>query len=133
MPHLSKKQIPPKVKGDLEKQIITLLSSTGTRERNLIFNELFTDTEKIVFAKRLALISLINQDLPTHEISEQLGISTSTVSRFELLIHYKKYTNTSKWVKRNSLESRVNQLIGFVIASAFGKRGKSFSKMIKDL
>lgn len=133
MPHLSKKEIPKKVRETLEKQLLSLLKDTGAWDREVIFKELLTDTEKLVLAKRLALISLINRGFSVNRISRVLGISTSTVLRFELATESKQHVRTSKWLKRNSLEEKVSKLISFVVASAFGKRGKSFRQMVKDL
>lgn len=133
MPHLSKKVLTPKIRTAIEKQTLSLLADTSSAKRRQILNELFTPTEKLVLAKRLALITLITKKVSARKICDDLGISTSTVSRFESAIERKKYVQTCKWVNSNSLESRMEELLTFVIASAFGKRGKSFHKMIKDL
>jgi len=121
------------VREALERQIVFLISNTGSGTRRKILDELFTPTEKLVLAKRLALVTLINKKLPTHEISDNLGVSPSTVSRFEVAVESGKYSNTSKWTKRNELETKLSELLGSLVAAAFGKRGKSFKQMVDEL
>ncbi|MDO8492130.1 MAG: helix-turn-helix domain-containing protein [bacterium] len=110
-----------------------LLTDAGSRARNNILNELLTPTEKLVIAKRLAMIVLINKGKSVVEIGHDLGVSTSTVARFQLKVERGQFGHTIKWIHSHSLEAKAAELLKFVIASAFGKRGKSFKQMVNDL
>lgn len=46
--------------------------------------DLFTPTERIMFAKRLAIAALLSQGLPYKVIADKLKVSTSTVARVNL-------------------------------------------------
>lgn len=47
------------------------------------FNEFFTQTERIMFAKRLAVLFLIREGITPYRIARLLNVSTSTVYRLE--------------------------------------------------
>ena len=55
-----------------------------------ILDDIFYPTEKIMIAKRVAIIYLILKNIPQDRIAEVLKVSTGTVSRFSILIHKKK-------------------------------------------
>ena len=56
--------------------------------------ELFTRTEKIMFAKRLTLIYLLSCNTPFETITKTLRISPTTVSKFSLALDKGKHKNT---------------------------------------
>jgi uncharacterized protein YerC len=80
-----------------------LASFYSTREAKVILGELLTKTEKIMLAKRLAIISLLNQGHSIYFIQHVLKVSPSTVARIRLAYEDKKYTSlvqklkTRKW------------------------------------
>jgi Trp operon repressor len=133
MPYLSKKKLSENAKAELERQMFSVIAETGTRSRLAIFSELLTPTEKLVLAKRLGIILLLNKKIPFYKICTYLNVSPSTVARFENKLEKNGYRHTSKWVKRNELETKFISIIETLTSSAFGKRGKSFSKMVADL
>lgn len=66
MPHISKHAVAEKVTHELENRIVAFLSDTGTKTRNKIFKEILTETERLMIAKRLAMIYLIQKGVATH-------------------------------------------------------------------
>ncbi len=133
MPHISKRKLTKEVKDKLEKQIMSVIADTGDGRRMKIFSELFTPTEKIVFAKRLAIILMLSKKIPFYTICGNLGVSPSTVARYEVQIENNKFHSTKTWLMRNEMGTKLNNLLELLVASAFGRGRKSFGQMIDDV
>lgn len=90
MSHVSKKQITTKTMGTIKKNLLRAI--TRPHNNKSIIEELFTDTEYVMFAKRLAVIILISQGISCYRISKNLGVSISTVLRFQRDVRAGKFT-----------------------------------------
>ena len=92
MPHVSKKKLDKKTLGKIFGKLIAILARADSEKKlALILDELLTETEKIMLAKRLAAILMLSGNTPQHRISEALNISPSTITRFSLHIEIGKY------------------------------------------
>lgn len=97
MPHVSKRKLEEQVLESLLAQFSGIFKLAGRKNTlNHFTDELFTKTEKIMFAKRLAAILLLNRGMPQHLISEKLNMSPSTISRLSLYIEIREYNNILK-------------------------------------
>ena len=61
----------------------------------LVFSEFFTRTEKIMFAKRLAVIAMLKKGVSTYMISEALAMSPSTTERMRNAYEKGKYRHVA--------------------------------------
>ncbi len=99
MPHVSKnkigKKLMSKIKSDLVKVIVK------SYKGKTIVEELFTETEYIMLAKRLAVIILITKGLSKYRISKNLKVSISTVLRLQKDIDLGKYKSIKRLVVSN--------------------------------
>jgi Trp operon repressor len=72
-------------KEDFEKiyyQMIKIFSKTGSKKDSGKFlKEFFYTTEKIMLAKRLAIIFMVMEKIPDRKIAKMLSVSTSTIGR----------------------------------------------------
>src|SRR3990167_9221979 len=59
------------------------------KEFNEIINGVFSYNERIVFAKRIAIIYLLLKNIDFHNICMALNVSSATVAKFKLLIEDK--------------------------------------------
>src|SRR3989339_1244116 len=59
------------------------------KEFNEIINGIFSYNERIVFAKRIAIIYLLLKNIDFHNICMALNVSSATVAKFKLLIEDK--------------------------------------------
>jgi len=85
MPQISKVPLPREVEKRIRtafKESLTRISS-GSEMEKYIF-DLFTPTEQVMFAKRLAIAALLTKNFPYKEISDKLRVSTATVARINL-------------------------------------------------
>lgn len=82
MPQVSKIRLSKKTEKDLINSLTLVLSSISKKEDMLLFvDSLLTDTEKLMLAKRLAVIAFINNELTDSQISNALNITRMTVGK----------------------------------------------------
>ena len=132
MPHVSKHALAQKVISELENRITTIISDTGPKSRAKIFKEVLTKTERMMIAKRLTMIYLVQKGTATHQISEMLKVSPSTVARFEVKLERGYFKHTASWLKKYSGIDKVLKLILDLAAIPFEAQKKFFGQMIDE-
>lgn len=105
MPHVSSKEINPQLLNKLLRKFLTILEKANKKSSlPLLVEEIFTPTEKIMLAKRLAIILLLDGGTPQDKITTTLNVSPSTVARMSLGIEIGKYENILKISKKEKLD-----------------------------
>jgi len=132
MSHISKKDIDNKIKQQLQKNLVDLLKNTGSGTRVHIFEELFTETERTMLAKRIGIILLLKKGLSPYKISQLLGVSPSTAERFNNMKELGKYEYTTKWVWQRSKEGSMEKILESLVSLAFTRHTKSFKKFMDE-
>lgn len=132
MPHISKTVIDTKIKLQLQKNLIDLLKNTGSQTRVHIFDELLTETEHVMLAKRIGIILLLRKGLSPYKISQLLGVSPSTAERFWNMKRLGKYKNTTKWIWQQSKEGSMGKILESLVSLAFTRRTKSFKRFMDE-
>jgi len=125
MPHVSKRRLEDKYVRDLFLEIVSVFERAGRRgELRQVLNQLLTSTEKIMFAKRLAVISMLSQDIPIHAIADSLLMSSSTVDIMSLRFEVGRYDKVIKCgLKKTDVGDviRMIQTVGGIMPSPSGK------------
>ena len=86
MPHISSKQFKDGELTVLYQELSAALGRASKRSKTHSFlGNLFTKTEKIMLAKRFAVICMIAKGVPHSYIAAALGMSPATVARMSLL------------------------------------------------
>ena len=101
MPHISKQFLEKKKFHDIHNQlfkVINLLVREG--KTTTILNELFTKTEKLMLAKRLAIIYMLDKQESSYAISNILKVSQSTVARMSLKQENGEYSDIIREMRR---------------------------------
>ena len=79
-----------------------------------------------MIAKRLAMVYLIDKNIPTHSISKLIKVSPSTVARFEVRFERNQLSKTSEWVRDKTVTNKLLKLglvaIGLAVKEEQGKR-----------
>ena len=132
MPHISKKNLSKKRQRELENRVLAFLENTSARDRYCIFNELFTKTEHVMIAKRFAMIALIKNNVSTHDIADALGVSSSTVGRFERKFEQGLFRHTRKWVRAHHAEGRTIRFAIELLSIPFEARRKSLARFVDE-
>lgn len=82
MSQISKRKIRRKDFEKIYDQMIKIFSKTGSKKDSGKFlKEFFYTTEKIMLAKRLAIIFMVMEKIPDRKIAKMLAVSTSTIGR----------------------------------------------------
>ncbi len=135
MPHISKKKLEPDLLEGLLSQLIGVFKVASKQNTLSVFTEeLFTSTEKIMFAKRLAAILMLNRGVPQHVISEKLKMSSSTISKLSLEIEVGKYNSIVSVTKSRS-EKIINAVLDEILEflpRPFGRYRRRFPSIYKD-
>lgn len=101
MPHISKKGIKRKTFLRISNDLIAMISGLRSkREIKALLNEILTPTERIMLAKRLAIIFMLKKDYSFEIVWRTLKVSPSTVARFwkETRIH--SYPTISRRIQK---------------------------------
>lgn len=127
MPHISSKKLNPRLSEKLFKKLIAILGKAQDKQYlNIVINELFTQTEKIMLAKRLAIILMLSNNVPQHRIVYILRVSPTTVAKSSLKIEAGKYSTILEISKKEKvdIEKIVWQIltVGGIMPPKVGKR-----------
>lgn len=127
MPHISSKKINPLLSEKAFKKFISILGKANEKNYfSLVAEELFTSTEKIMLAKRIAIILLLSDKIPQDRIVNVLKVSPSTVSKMSLKLEIGKYATILQISKKEKfdLEKLVwNRLtVGGIMPPKVGRR-----------
>jgi len=89
MTHISKRKLN---EGDFKKiynQLVSMFDTAGdSRKSDILLKEFMTLAEKTMFAKRFAILCMLEEGVSKHFISDVLKVSPSTIARVSL-----KYEN----------------------------------------
>ena len=85
MPHVSRNKLGSSTENTLTHNLNTVFTHIGKGDEMLSFlDALLTPTEKVMLAKRLAIIVLLEEGLPESHIASLLHVTRITVSRMQL-------------------------------------------------
>jgi uncharacterized protein YerC len=105
MPHISSKKLNSSLLEKLFGKLINILGKAQDKQYlDIVINELFTPTEKIMLAKRLAIILMLSNSTPQHRIVGVLKVSPSTVAKMSLKIEIGKYKIILKISKKEKVD-----------------------------
>jgi len=124
MPHVSHKRLDKKSFNKIYDQLISVFDTAGRKyDSDILLRELLTKTEKTMFAKRLAILSMIDEGISKHYISEILSVSSSTVDRISVKYEQSRYPYISKIIRKNkeTIWQMLQEIIESSLARKFGK------------
>ncbi len=85
MPHLSRNKLNKRMEEELIRTLeLVFVKLTKTEDIKEFLLALLTPTERLMLAKRLAMIVLLKENLPESRIAEILHITRGTVARMQL-------------------------------------------------
>ncbi|MBI3289940.1 hypothetical protein HYZ78_00920 [Candidatus Microgenomates bacterium] len=84
MGHVSKRKLPEETKELIDKSLLWILSRLKGKESELIIESLLTPTERVMLAKRIGILFLLNEGKEENTIAETLKVTQGTVSRIKI-------------------------------------------------
>lgn len=79
MTHVSKKKLDDATRQKLFTRFTSLFSQISPAQAQSLFTEFFSEAERTMFIKRLAIILMLAEDHSTYRIARTLQVSDSTV------------------------------------------------------
>lgn len=103
MPHISSRKLDRESLDGILVRLISIFKKAGHKHKTAaLLDELLTETEKVMLAKRLSIVLLLQNGIPQHRIAETFKVSPTTVSKLSLQVELGKYDA----VKNISAEER---------------------------
>ncbi|MEK7604424.1 MAG: Trp family transcriptional regulator [Patescibacteria group bacterium] len=103
MTHISKKRIKKEVATELADQFLTFLSlATSKKEARILANELLSQTERVMLAKRLAVVVLLVRGYSFGQIEEALGVTRQTAIRVWKDVKLGKYDHIARYARKHT-------------------------------
>ncbi len=128
MPHVSRVKLDQRIEKDLIKTLEFVLTRlTREEEMNGFLLSLMTPTERLMLAKRLAMIILLKENLSDSHISATLKVTRGTVSRMQLFLEArgKGYEFALKKLQNEKvvqeLKGALINLAGYAVRAAGGR------------
>ncbi|KKQ02351.1 MAG: hypothetical protein US12_C0032G0004 [Parcubacteria group bacterium GW2011_GWA2_36_24] len=104
MPHISSKKLKKEHLQKLYNEFSVALEKSAKKSWIKFFlNDFLTRTEKIMLAKRFAVIYLLSKDVPISYIAESLCMSPATISRMSVKHDNGKYSSLLKTIKNENI------------------------------
>lgn len=85
MPHISKRKLSYNTQKEILEALVYVMTQTRDEQPMREFLDAFlSNTEKLMLAKRLAIVFLLSEGVEETQISQTLSVTQSTVSRIKL-------------------------------------------------
>ena len=87
MPHVSKKRLDKRQEKELIRNFeLVLTKISNDSQMHDFLGSLLTPTEKVMLAKRLAIVVLLKEEIPQASVVSALNVTQATVSRMQLFL-----------------------------------------------
>ncbi|PIR68664.1 hypothetical protein COX93_02080 [Candidatus Nomurabacteria bacterium CG_4_10_14_0_2_um_filter_30_12] len=123
MPHISSKKLKKETLNKLYSEFGKAFEKSARKsEAKFFLGDLLTKTEKIMLAKRFAIIYLLSKDVPVSYIAESLGVSYSTLSRMSLKYDIGKYSSLLKTLENNNNNKDIWRILEKILKAGLPPR-----------
>ena len=119
MPQISGRPLKPEVKERLDTVLLAAISSVSSQtDAHDLIQDLLTPTEQEMIKKRIGIAVLLEKGYDYRTIAEILKVSTTTVSKIALWLHFKG-GGYRKITKRLIREERWLKVFQFIDSTAY--------------
>jgi|SRR3989344_2859284 len=126
MPHLSKRKLERDVYLKIYEELNQCVTSYKNKlKREKFLEEILTITEKIMIAKRLAVMTMLVKGISSYGIEKSLKVSSSTVARLENMMEKGKFTNLQNFLlekQKSKAEIIFGEISNFLMATLTSNR-----------
>lgn len=106
MTNISKQALQKDVQEKLFDQFTSLFMVTQKKQMSALFNALFTESEKIMFIKRVAVVFMLSQDCSTYTIAKTLHVSDKTARDTRVKYENGTFDQIEKLLKRKNFDAQ---------------------------
>lgn len=131
MTNISKRKLPKKEFDNLYSQFSRTISKLNERSNAEFFNDFFTETEKIMFIKRLAAIIMIHKGYSPYRVWTTLKLSSATAKKMFLQYEQGCYVHLIKSIDRQKQTEELWKMIELFLRAGMPEQGKNRWKWLK--
>ena len=135
MPHLSQHKLPKEVLDQINYQLFNLLLSSPNNKKLEIagIEALFTNTEKVMLAKRLAAIILLSKGLSSYKVWKILKLSSATTRKLQLGVEKGRYKQLLHLIEKRRSKKKLISDLDSLLRVCFPEQGKRRWNWLDDL
>ncbi|MBL7045494.1 MAG: hypothetical protein ISR99_00450 [Parcubacteria group bacterium] len=132
MPHVSSKKIDKKTLEKMHDLFFSTITSKRVPRKNQqkFFEELLTETEKVMLAKRLTAIALLSRGVSPYQVGKRIKLSETTTNKLQIKLEEGKFSHI---IKTHLAQSK--SAIGHYLENLISpppKYGKGLMKHLED-
>jgi len=125
MTNVSKKHVPKKEFDALFDQFSTTVSKLKPRNTSHFFNEFFTESEKIMFTKRLGAILMIHKGYSPYRVWTTLRLSSATTKKLCLQYAEGCYVELIKAIDAQKQMEELWNTLEILLRAGMPEQGKN--------
>lgn len=115
MSHVSNKRISKETARKIAEHLDKALKVLGRASNTAAFtDELLSETERVMIAKRLGIIVMLMRGESFASIKNQLGVTNQTVLRMYKALKAGKFKQLTKFIRRQDKQSDIFNLFGLL-------------------
>jgi len=125
MPHISKKKLDKETLSNLHKRLVATLRDAGAKSQlGAVLDQILTETEEIMIAKRLSIIFLLDQGATTYFIYKKLNVSPRTVTYMKERFLQDEYDAIQKLFKNKKETEKMWSYLEVIVRGGMPAYGK---------
>lgn len=132
MTRISKRRLNKEVSKQIHNRFIKTIVDLHGKSGSVLIEELFTPTEKVMFAKRLAGLSMLAQGISPYKVSKLLKLSFSTTARMQISAEKGKYSSIAEKIKNKKNRDRFWAELEVFVRFGMPEMGKNRWKWLDD-
>lgn len=132
MANVSKKKLKKEIFNKIHNRFIKTVVDLHGKSGSVFVEELFTPTEKVMFAKRLAGLLMLAQGISSYKVSKLLRLSLSTTARMRIDSKSGKYSSVAEIVKRKKDRDKFWAELEVFVRLGMPEMGKNRWKWLEE-
>lgn len=133
MTRISKKELNTQAAQDIHRQFLRIITTLKGKNGAHVLEELFTETEQVMLAKRLAALLMLTQDVTPFHVSEVLQLSSSTTKRLHDHLLRGHYAHIETLISTKKTRERLWAELEVLIRFGMPEMGKGRWKWLDEI
>jgi len=133
MVNISKRKLKKDAAEKIHKQFLQTVVGLKGKNGSFVIEELFTSTEQILFAKRLAAIFMLAQHVTPFHVSRMLNLSPATTAILQTALLRGKYPHIEELVKNNRVKEQFWAELEVLVRLGMPEMGKNRWKWLNEI
>lgn len=134
MTRISKQTLNQKTEKQLFSQFISLFSVANEKQHEALFSAIFTEAEKTMFIKRMAIVLLLLEEYSTYRIAKTLIVSDSTVRSIRAQYHSGRFDSVVGLMRKKAFDKeKFWKTIELLLRCGLPPRGRGRWKWLYEM